>query len=940
MNLDIAKLGKSTRLVATDDGLSVQSQSMIDWNDPVSWPNDALETSAGRRTAFEVASLTEMGLGSITEAGFLIPYSNFEEAEREDFQITKAFATSSPFLLKIDRVSDIGRPDFRYRYEFLLGGTRVPLERAGYFVRRSSTAETFRLDGSMYSLLDAMDSFNALPAHEKNSQRAWLDFAHVKGWAKEAHASLESTLLRNDVVVPSSIGLDIYEDSGGAMSFVPTCPELDSTEFRTVFDRNREAEGFYSLDRPGMSKLRIVLTDKQVRVLERMKRVRKVTGEAKEILKKDPSPIFDGILGDVELPYGDRVVGIGPYEYAPVPRENWEPGAMSSLWGETKAGAREASDEQIDESEPERDPKLSLLIETNEDHVRSDYLENAALASEGGSISTFESPASLNPDITLKRHQKDGVRWLQQCAQISGRTGVLLADDMGVGKTLQILAFLAWCIESGRFPDLSRPKPPFRPILIVAPLMLLETETWEKEMKKFFADNGDIFGNVLPLYGPELKAHRRKDLSGAEDRLATPTLNIERIQRNHIVITNYEAVRDYEFSFAFCPNGKSIWSIVITDEAHEYKTPNSKISHAIKALKPDFRIACTGTPVENRLLDLWNLFDATQPGLLGSARQFSASYEKKMTDERKRAALAGLKTKLLYQRPHAFILRRSKAEVLDLPRKHEHRIACLMSAKEIEIHQELVNGLHSAGGTKGKLDLLHRFARMYQHPLMVSDSGDSVSITDLIGSSSKLQRCLEQIHGIRRMREKAIIFARHKDVQRMLARVLGHEFSRSVRIINGETPRSAGMRKSGVETRSGILDSFRQSNGFDVLILSPFVAGVGLTITEANHVIHYGRWWNPAVESQATDRVYRLGQTKEVHVYFPILQDETRQVAPTFDELLDSLMDEKKGLAEGALSKDEFLSPQANEDELGLKVFVELEQSVRPVHGNAHDRNG
>ena len=135
----------------------------------------------------------------------------------------------------------------------------------------------------------------------------------------------------------------------------------------------------------------------------------------------------------------------------------------------------------------------------------------------------FERPVSLHGDFDLKRHQQEGVRWLQTCTRIHDRRGVLLADDIGMGKTLQILSFLAWCIESGAFPDLSRPKPPFRPILIVAPLILLETETWEREMKKFFVDNGEVFGNVLPLYGPELLAHRRKDTAGREEIVADPS---------------------------------------------------------------------------------------------------------------------------------------------------------------------------------------------------------------------------------------------------------------------------------------------------------------------------------------------------------------------------------------------------------------------------------
>ena len=165
-------------------------------------------------------------------------------------------------------------------------------------------------------------------------------------------------------------------------------------------------------------------------------------------------------------------------------------------------------------------------------------------------------------------------------------------------------------------------------------------------------------------------------------------------------------------------------------------------------------------------------------------------------------------------------------------------------------------------------------------------------------------------------------------MQRILARVLSEEFDKPIRIINGDTPRSGSLSRTGVETRSRILEEFRKSSGFDVVILSPFVAGVGLTIVEANHIIHYGRWWNPAVEAQATDRAYRLGQTKEVTVYLPILRDETGKISKSFDQLLDELMERKKGLAEGALQTDDFLTPQESEDDVGLQVCAGLETSV------------
>src|SRR5262249_28137066 len=144
------------------------------------------------------------------------------------------------------------------------------------------------------------------------------------------------------VIVPSSIGLDPFEDAKGALSFMPTCPELDDKSFRTVFDRNDRAEGLYSLDRPGLGRVRIVLSDRQRAVLERMKRVRRVTGELKEELKRDPAAVFDGIVGDVELHYSDRVTGIGEFDFAPIPKATTDIPSMGSLWSAGPLQSRQA----------------------------------------------------------------------------------------------------------------------------------------------------------------------------------------------------------------------------------------------------------------------------------------------------------------------------------------------------------------------------------------------------------------------------------------------------------------------------------------------------------------------------------------------------------------------------------------------------------------------
>jgi len=965
VTIAIHRFGNSVEVSAEADGLTIRGPRELSQRQ--NWPAEALAAPGGWRSAIEIEQLLEIGLAELREGAVVVPYRNFE-AIREDMPVSLigAWSPHSPLLLKIDRKSDLGRSDFLYRYEFLLAGRPVHIDRLGYYVRRAGSAEVFLLDFQMYSLVEAMDAFNALTPEAKTPQASWLTFAKVKGCAKEVGASLDSTLRNNDVIVPSTLGLDMREDQDGALTFLPKCAELASEEFHQVFERNPGAEKLYSLDRPGLGRVRIVLTDEQQEVLRRMKRVRRVKGDLKESLKRDPVQVFDGIADQIDLPYGERVIGIGDFEFAPTPRPTDTEAAMARLWqgqADTKegpgevGGEGETSDSEHKSEEPvtagvtvsgqeptaeghaqDGGPDLTapgqegndgtslppgkkyLLIETNEEFVRSDFVSEAETASQFAGGGAYERPRALREDRSLRPHQEAGVRWLQTCSQIQERTGVLLADDMGVGKTVQVLTFLAWCIESGKFPDLSRSEPPFRPILIVAPLILLDTRTWEAEMENFFANDGVVFWPVLSLHGDQLAKHRRDDAEGRELEIGKPILDLARIQRHRVVITNYETIKSYQHSFAYMKDGKPLWSFIISDESQEFKVPNTKISHAMKALKAVMHIACTGTPVENRLLDLWNICDALQPGLLPSAREFVERFEKTQSGGPQEKSLLELKKILLFQQPHAFLLRRTKSDVAELPPKSVVKLDCDMSESEIAAHRSLLKILRSDSRQSRYLSALQSFVQLYQHPAMLTENAEDLSVSELVSQSSKLRVLLAKLHEIRGRREKVIVFARLRTMQGILAKVLEAEFELPVRIINGETKlRAAGsLNASGLKTRNAILQDFRSKPGFNILILSPFVAGIGLTIVEANHVVHYGRWWNPAVESQATDRAYRIGQTKDVSVYLPILRDPSGRVAPTFDERLDVLMDRKQRLAE------DFLRPLAPEDEMGDELFKDL----------------
>jgi hypothetical protein len=943
------------------------------------------------RLQLELQQAEELGLTAKEGAtAFCVKFEDFGATEDRGLTLTTCWTKWSPFLLRIDRISDIGVPNFAYKYQFLAGSRPIQLERTGYFVLRTGSTDVFRLDRQTYSLVQMMDAFNALSPAEKTKEQSWLTFASVKDCANRIGAILDGVLQSNDVIVPSSIGLRIHDNEDGTVSFVPECPEVSNDQFLAIFTRNKKAEGLYSLDQGSNGRVRVVLNERQQAVLARMKNFQRLAGAKKQQAISNPAQFFDGMLEDVdmvaiadadEVRYSRRVEGIGEFEFVSNPH-NPNAGGMARLWndapvaretelqfvnsmgekekvsitaaekGELRALLERAGLDQRETVSfkghtiplgPDLIPTLEgksagssgrskyLLIYTDDQETKPTDLQRAESASGWAISLVFTRPAALRRDIDLKEHQREGITWLQTCHAHRGRRGVLLADDMGLGKTLQILTFLAYCIEEQTLPDLSRSNAPFRPVLVMLPLILLENETWQSDMRRFFENEGSIFQPVLSLHGAHLKRLRR-ERTGAEVELGMPVLDVDEIQKHRVVLTTYDTIKNYQHSFAALKDGKPLWSVVITDEAQEYKMPNTKVSHAIKAIDGDFHIASTGTPVENRLLDLWNIFDSLQPALLGSAREFNNNYERRAVAGQGPDALEPLKRKLLFNRPNAFLLRREKTQLQGLPSKHEHKLFCRMSEVETGLHQQLVQSI-AKQQSNIHLSVLQDLSLLYQHPLLLIGDADAATVDQLLSSSSKLKEVLSKLRDIQARREKVLIFARHIAMQRILARIFSSVFNLNVRIINGATQR-AGANSSyntarARATRSGILDDFRGKAGFDVLVLSPFVAGVGLTITEANHVIHYGRWWNPAVESQATDRVYRIGQEKDVHVWLPILKDSTGTIPVSFDERLDELLSSRSRLAK------DFLCPledeQTNAQELYQALKIEGTGSTQQI---------
>lgn len=537
-----------------------------------------------------------------------------------------------------------------------------------------------------------------------------------------------------------------------------------------------------------------------------------------------------------------------------------------------------------------RKPRTGLILKPN--IVKVDYEERRGmLAVPTGRQARL--PASLKAGIELKDHQFSGVAWLQHLWRLSPHEcrGALLADDMGLGKTLQLLTFIAACLEEN---------PAAEPFLIVAPVSLLEN--WREEMDKFFKPG--TFP-LLTLYGGDL-AQLRAPKDGMDDELVgIRLLRRDWLGNAKVVLTTYETLRDLEFTLA-----AKKWSAVICDEAQKIKNPNAMMTRAAKKQNVRFKIACTGTPVENSLADLWCLFDFIQPGLLGALNEFGSTYRKPIeaeTEEQKQR-VEELRSIIEPQ-----LLRRIKADVAkDLPRKTivETCLNLPISKRQRNYYANAI-ALHrkqsaEGVGLKNHLGLLIYLRRLCADPQPMGQfSNLAAPLTEIESHSPKMKWLLAELRSIKERNEKVILFCELRDVQRLLQRAISERFGFAPAIINGDTSTN---NKSAASRQKQIRD-FQESPGFRVIILSPLAAGFGLNIQAANHVIHFTRTWNPAKEDQATDRAYRIGQNKEVFVYSPVVVAED---FTTFDAKLHKLLEWKRGLSGdmlngvGDLSQNDF----------------------------------
>ncbi len=464
----------------------------------------------------------------------------------------------------------------------------------------------------------------------------------------------------------------------------------------------------------------------------------------------------------------------------------------------------------------------------------------------------------------LRPYQQDGLRWLSELNGLG--FGACLADDMGLGKTVQILAFLN-TLTTG-----SRGTTPLAASLLILPASLLAN--WQQEIQKFFPELRVFFAH------PSMhKPHRVKEPAKKE------------LDQLDLVITTYALAQRYGWLTEYN------WNYVILDEAQAIKNPGTKQTRAVKKIPASNRIAMTGTPVENRLSDLWSLFDFVNPGLLGTNKEFAA-FSKGLAD---RPDGYGR----LRRMTGPFILRRLKTDrsvISDLPDKVEVKSWAELSRKQTVIYRELVDNmatmLESADGIQRKgmiLAALTKFKQICNHP-------DQYAGVDGYNEkeSGKFARLREISTTIHEKREQMLIFTQFKEMTEPLARFQESIFDRPGLILHGSV---------AVSKRKKIIEQFQSDEYVPFMVLSLKAGGVGLNLTRANHVVHFDRWWNPAVENQATDRVFRIGQQKKVMVHKFITRG-------TIEEKIDEMLELKAQLSADVLaaSGEKWLTEMKNDE--------------------------
>lgn len=903
-----------------------------------------------------VSNLSKTDIFEIDSSGdkLLLEYNEVYNLDRLTLRLLK-LPKFFPGLVYIDNKGYFGSSKVEFEYNISSGMDKYIIV-SGNYIESVSNPEKYILTKEQYELIKLIDQYNNDSNKNKEINEQYRMLNAIKDVSHKTNLLLNETMKKEDeLLLLENIELDFLENDEDYLEVVPQSSQLSKEQnenLRKVFKNANLSQDFYLLNIDN-KKVKVVVNRELKDALKVVKSNEKIS--KKDFVKRE-SPVFDIDSKSVEYNYGPRVIGLGYLNYRPSPAPNiseidWflkefpkimtdtpiilkpehleymqdkfnnlkefeETELKFNIEGEEKKffiskenlvneikklensikditdyNKSKALDEIIEIAEADnysqdyiaykgnyirkfdkevaeqyRDDLREIEIEKREnkknttkdqekvllpkDNIETlDYTEDIEKIKE----EKVELPNSLrySEGIELKEHQKEGLLRIQSLYKKSNVNGLLLCDDMGLGKTIQILSFLAWLKE----------KEALRPSLLIMPTSLITNWYDEKnigEIQKFFLD--DTF--------------KVKILDGKKSRE-----EIAELRNYDLVLTSYESLR-----INHKETGYIEWKVVVCDEAQKMKNPKTLLTTAIKTQNALFKIACSATPIENTVVDLWCLTDFVKPGLLESQKDFEQKYMKPLSsndiNDNKRREINNKLSDLLGE----FYLRREKEKVLssDFPKK----IVIYDKIKPSSQQEEIIENLKNTG--KAALAVIQGMIMTCSHPQLVDRDVDEVPLgseENLIEEAYKLAHIHTILTKVKEKNEKAIIFTKYRKMQKILWNVIKYWFEIEVGIINGDADKSARRR---------VLDEFRKKEGFNVIILSPEAAGVGLNIVEANHVIHYTRHWNPAKEEQATDRAYRIGQKKDVYVYYPIISNVEsieREEYRTVDEWIRKQME-------------------------------------------------
>ena len=966
-----------------------------------------------------VSNLSKTDIFEIDSSGdkLLLEYNEVYNLDRLTLRLLK-LPKFFPGLVYIDNKGYFGSSKVEFEYTISLGIDKYIIVNGNY-IESINNPEKYILTKEQYDLIKLIVQYNNDSNKNKEINEQYRMLNAIKDISHKTNLLLNETMKKEDeLLLLENIELDFLESDEDYLEVVPQSSQLSKEQnenLRKVFKSANLSQDFYLLNIDN-KKVKVVVNRDLKDALKVVKSNEKIS--KKDFVKRE-SPVFDIDSKNVEYNYGPRVIGLGYLNYRPSPAPNisemdWfskefpkimtdipiilKPEHLSYMqdkfnnledFEETELKFDVEGDEKklfiskenlaneikklensikeitdynkaktLDEiieiaeadnysqdyiaykgnyirkfdkevAEQYRDDLREIEIEKREnkknttkdqekvllpkDNIETlDYTEDIEKIKE----EKVELPNSLrySEGIELKEHQKEGLLRIQSLYKKSNVNGLLLCDDMGLGKTIQILSFLAWLKE----------KEALRPSLLIMPTSLITNWYDEKnigEIQKFFLD--DTF--------------KVKILDGKKSRE-----EIAELRNYDLVLTSYESLR-----INHKETGYIEWKVVVCDEAQKMKNPKTLLTTAIKTQNALFKIACSATPIENTVVDLWCLTDFVKPGLLESQKDFEQKYMKPLSsndiNDNKRREINNKLSDLLGE----FYLRREKEKVLssDFPKK----IVIYDKIKPSSQQEEIIENLKNTG--KAALAVIQGMIMTCSHPQLVDRDVDEVPLgseESLIEEAYKLAHIHTILTKVKEKNEKAIIFTKYRKMQKILWNVIKYWFEIEVGIINGDADKSARRR---------VLDEFRKKEGFNVIILSPEAAGVGLNIVEANHVIHYTRHWNPAKEEQATDRAYRIGQKKDVYVYYPIISNVEsieREEYHTVDEwikkqlevdMTDSSPEEKLNriiVKKKRMLKDFFLTCGGEFDDDMAKEFaamsngVEKDLSIEVIDNIAH----